>query len=220
MMANLRFDHFHFLLNALISDISNTTISEVNRAYACVLFKGHNKDKFSSQSYRTISTCPVIAKGLDTYLRMKNINSWNNDQSPAQFQGEGSSHELASVLLTECVQFSRFRVKSPLYVLYLDAKSAFDVVQRELLIKNLFSIHGADQLLMHVDNRLNYRETILDWNGNLLGPINDQQGLEQGGKNSSDFYKIFGKEQLSLAQNSELGIKMGNITVIKIHHNA
>ena len=210
------FDHFHFLLNVLISDISHTTISEVNRAYACVLFKGHNKDKFSAQSYRTISTCPVIAKGLDTYLRLKNLDSWNVDQSPAQFQGEGSSHELAGVLLTECVQFSRFRLKKPLYVLYLDAKSAFDVVQKELLVRNLFSIHGPDKMILHVDNRLSFRETILDWNGNLMGPIYDQQGLEQGGKNSSDFYKIFGKEQLSLAQNSELGVKMGNITISAI----
>ena len=69
---------------------------------------------------------------------------------------------------------------------------------------------------MPVVNRLSFRETILGWNGNLMGPIYNQQGLEQGGKNSSDFYKIFGKEQLSLAQNSELGVKMGNITISAI----
>ena len=79
-----------------------------------------------------------------------------------------------------------------------------------------FSIHGADQMLLHIDNRLNSRETILDWDGNLLVPTYDQQGLEQGGKNSSDFYKIFGREQLSVAQSSELGIKMGNITISAI----
>ena len=115
--------------------------------------------------------------------------------------------------MTECIQFSRFSLKCPLYVLYLDAKSAFDIVQKELLIKNLYAIHGADQMLIRIDNRLQYRETILDWDSQLMGPIRDQKGLEQGGKNSSDFYKIFSCEQLSLAQNSGLGIKMGNITV-------
>ena len=46
-----------------------------------------------------------------------------------------------------------------------------------------------------------------------MGPIFDELGLEQGGINSSDFYKIFGKEQLHLAQKSNLGIKIEKITI-------
>ena len=50
-----------------------------------------------------------------------------------------------------------------------------------------------------------------------MGPIHDECGLEQGGTSSSDFYKIFGKEQLTSAQDSGLGVKMGNgITVSPI----
>ena len=153
--------HFHLLLNALLDDLSNTTITAVNRAYACILFKGHNKDRTSSKSYRTISTCPVIAKGLDLYIRRLCISDWNEDQAPTQFQGENSSHELAAILLTECIQYSR-AVKTPLYVLYLDARSAFDVVQREILVKKLFHAQKASQLLLHIDNRLANRETIVD----------------------------------------------------------
>ena len=37
--------HFFLLLNCLISDINLTTIEEVNVVYACILFKGHGKDK-------------------------------------------------------------------------------------------------------------------------------------------------------------------------------
>ena len=130
-------------------------------------------------------------------------------QEPAQFQGEGSSHELASLLLTECIQHSMFALNKPAYVLYLDARSAFDVVQRELLIKNLFIPGTHDPLLTYIDNRLNNRCTVLDWNGCLMGSINDQQGLEQGGCSSSDFYKIYAREQLRLAQRSELGVPLG-----------
>ena len=42
-----------------------------------------------------------------------------------------------------------------------------------------------------------------------MGPIKDERGLEQGGVNSSDFYKIFGKEQLTMAQDSGLGVRFG-----------
>ena len=200
--------HFRLLLNALLSDVENVDIEEVNRAHAIVLFKGKGKDKSSSRSYRTISTCPVVAKALDMIIRDRKLSSWNLDQSPTQFQGHGSSHELAAILLTECIQHSLHTTKRPLFALYLDAKSAFDVVRWELLIKNMYSIHGIDKSLLFIDKRLSCRQTVVEWDGHLLGPIKDEQGLEQGGVSSSDFYKIFGKEQLTLAQESSLGVPL------------
>ena len=47
-----------------------------------------------------------------------------------------------------------------------------------------------------------------------MGPISDQKGVEQGGVNSGDFYKIFGKSQLQLAQDSGLGVKLARNLVI------
>ena len=49
-----------------------------------------------------------------------------------------------------------------------------------------------------------------------MGPIFDEQGLEQGGSNSSDYYKIYGKEQLTLAQSSKFGLRIGNLMVSSI----
>ena len=46
-----------------------------------------------------------------------------------------------------------------------------------------------------------------------MGPILDEQGLEQGGINSSDLYRVFGKEQLTDAQKSGLGVKLGNAII-------
>ena len=201
--------HFYFLLNTLINDVNNTDIKEINTVYAIILFKGHNKNKQSDRSYRTISTCPVIAKALDLYIRDLHNTHWNRNQAPCQFQGEGSSHELAAVLLTECIQHSLHHLSLPLYVLYLDAKSAFDVVQKELLIKNLYFSGTTGSSLIYLNNRLENRQTVLDWNGEHMGPIIDEQGLEQGGPNSSDFYKIFGREQLETAHASDLGVSLG-----------
>ena len=181
---------------------------------AIVLFKGHNKDKTSDRSYRTISTCPVVAKGLDTYVRGLHLPKWNLDKSDTQFQAEGSSHELAALLLTEVIQQSLHGIKQPLYVLFLDAKSAFDVVLKELLIKNLYHCNTTGQSLVYFNNRLENRETFIEWDGKIVGPIFDESGLEQGGINSSCFYKIFGKEQLSSAQQSELGVKISDDLII------
>ena len=209
--------HFHLLLNALISNVNNISIVEVNTVYACILFKGHGKDKTSDRSYCTISSCPVVAKALDLLIRDRHIETWNESKPETQFQGEGSTHELASLLLTETIQHSLYSLKEPVYALYLDARSAFDVVLRELLVKNLFSIGTCGHSLQYLDTRLEQRQTYIDWEGKLMGPINDEQGLEQGGVSSSDFYKIFGREQLVLAQKSSLGVKLGeSITISAI----
>ena len=66
-------DHFHLLLTTLAENVENTDITEINTVYACILFIGHGKDKYSDRSYRTISTCPVIAKALDSFIRDMNI---------------------------------------------------------------------------------------------------------------------------------------------------
>ena len=39
-----------------------------------------------------------------------------------------------------------------------------------------------------------------------MGPIQDECGVEQGGINFSDFYKIYNNEQLNLAQESGFGV--------------
>ena len=108
---------------------------------------------------------------------------WKKEQALTQFQGRDSSHELAALLLTECISVSLNAKKKPVYVLYLDAKSAFDLVIREPLINNLYHHGIKDQGLLLLDNRLKHRKTVCEWNGQLMGPIDDRWGLEQGGKN-------------------------------------
>ena len=179
--------HFHLLLTMLAQNVNDTVISEINTVYACILFKGHGKDKNSDRSYRTISCCPVVAKALDMFIRDMNIKIWNLSQSECQFQGEGSSHKLASLLVTECIQHSLQELKQPVFILLLDAKSAFDVVLKQLLIKNLFLAGTSGEDLIFLNNRLENRQTFHDWNGQIMGPIYDKHGLEQGGVSSSDF---------------------------------
>ena len=124
--------------------------------------RGTAKKKTSERSYRTISTCPLISKSLDTYTRHLNLDKWNSQQASTQFQGQGSSHELASLLLTEVIQHSVHSSNKPVYILYLDAKSAYDRVVREILVRNL-SLSGTNgQSLLFIDERLKNRESFCE----------------------------------------------------------
>ena len=68
------------------------------------------------------------------------------------------SHEMAALLLTECIQNSLDK-KKPIYVLYLDAKSAFDKPLYEILGRRLYLDGTRDQNLAYILNRLENRIT-------------------------------------------------------------
>ena len=209
-------DHFHYLLSSIIDNVNLGGIRELNTIYACVHFKGHGKDRTSERSYRTISTCPLIAKALDLYIREISIKVWNDKQAETQYQGEGSSHELAILLLTEVIQNSLHVKKEPVFALFLDAKSAFDRVVKEILVRNLFLAGTNGHELLYLDHRLKSRQTFCEFDKQLMGPIHDTKGLEQGGVSSSDLHKIYNNEQPQVSQESGLGVSFMGTTISAI----
>ena len=208
--------HFNFLLNAVLQDVSNAASYELNLVHGLILHKGHNKDKSSHRSYRTISTCPFIAKCLDLYLRWLYQPLWDAQQADTQFQGSGSNHELASLLATEVVQHSLFVAKTPVYLLALDAQSAFDRCLPQIIINILYEVGLPPAAVNFFNNRLRNRKTVYEWDSKLMGPARDDIGVEQGGINSSDLYKIYNNSQLKDAQESGLGVNLGSCTVAAI----
>ena len=59
-----------------------------------------------------ISNCPFVSKALDSYVAQLYSPIWMKNQAETQFQGRGSNHELAALLLTETVQYSQFIIPS------------------------------------------------------------------------------------------------------------
>ena len=205
--------HFNFLLNAIISDVNIASLDELNLVYGLILYKGHGKEKTSDRSYRTISTCPFLAKSLDLYLRDLYHEHWDACQAETQYQGTGSNHELAALLITEVVQHSLNVSNKPVFLLALDAQSAFDRCLRQILSTELYKANITGTALTLIDTRLANRATVYEYDGVLMGPSKDDTGFEQGGINSGDFYKMYNNEQLKTAQKSELGVNIGSSTI-------
>ena len=123
------------------------------------------------------------------------------------------SHELACLLLTETLQYSLNVSKLPVFAIFLDAKSAFDRVLKEILIRNLFIAGTNDQRLLYIDKRISNRRTYCEFDRNMMGPIFDTRGLEQGGISSSDEHKLYNNEQAVSSQLSKLGVQLRVDTV-------
>ena len=215
--GNAGFEHFNLLLNCVIDDLNCASIEELNSIHALLLHKGHGKPKGRDTSYRTISSCPLISKALDIYVRELHCEKWNLEQAPTQYQGEISSHELATLLVTQVVQHSLFSRKEPVYLLFLDAKSAFDVVVPKPLLRNIYLAGVDGNTITYLNHRLHNRRTYLEWNKQIMGPIFDEFGLEQGGVNSGDFYKLYNNDLLKSTQKSEQGVNLApNLSISSV----
>ena len=208
--------HFNCLLNGLLSDVNNASIEEMNLALGLIHHKGHGKPKTSDRSYRTISTCPFMAKAADLYLRDLFRSHWDSCQAETQYQGSGSSHELAALLVTEVIQFSLNVARMPVFLLSLDAQSAFDRCLRQILTSQLYKAGINGTALHFINNRLTNRSTVYQWEGTMMGPAHDDTGFEQGGINSSEFYKLYNNNQLVSSQRSRLGIDMKSSVISAI----
>ena len=171
---------FHTLITALIQYANLSTLATINTVISIILYKGHGKDPSSDRSYRTISNCTVIAKGLDAYIASIYSTKWDSSQVDTQFQAPNSSHDLAALMVSELSAFSLNVAKRPLYSLFLDAKACFDRVTRQDVIVNAFTIGTDLPALTLINNRLQNRNTILKYNDVLMGKIHDSVGVEQG----------------------------------------
>ena len=69
---------------------------------------------------------------------------------------------------------------------------------------------------MGFSKRLKNKKTFCEYDKQLMGPIQDNKGLEQGGVKSSDEYKIYNNEQSRTAQESGLGVSIRNTTISSI----
>ena len=59
-------------------------------------------------------------------------------QAETQYQGEGSIHEVASLLITKTMKYFLF-TKRPVFLLFFDAYNAFDTVVIMFLITSLYA---------------------------------------------------------------------------------
>ena len=50
----------------------------------------------------------------------------------------------------------------------------------------------------------------------MMGPALDDTGFEQGGINSSDFYKLYNNSQLKAAQETEIGVDIDSCVISAI----
>ena len=86
-----------------------------------------------------------------------------------QFQGSNSSHDLAARCITEAISHGLHVNKEPVYLLLLDAKSAFDLAVIEHAVRCTCHAGAQDEGLLYLDKRL--RNIYVEWGRQVMGPM-------------------------------------------------
>ena len=170
--------------------------------------KGSNLD---AKNYRGITITPTIAKILESVLRerIKPIVLESQNGLQRGFT-EGSSPMNCSLILEEYIRNNK-DLKEPTYIAFLDAKSAFDVVNHNSLLRKVYHL-GIDGAHWNLITSLHTNaQTVIKWDGNFSKKFEIKQGVRQGGILSTDLYKIYENPLLDRLENIDHGAKIGEI---------
>ena len=170
--------------------------------------KGLNTE---AKNYRGITILPVITKILEAVLRSKIQPIIDKHQNALQ-RGftKNSSPMNCSLIIEESLREQRDR-HQPLYITFLDAKAAFDVVCHDSLLRKLYhmGVEGAPWLLIRSLHEGS--TTAIKWEGSISEPFQVHQGVKQGGVLSTDLYKVYNNRSLDRLAITRGGFRIGEI---------
>ena len=97
------------------------------------------------------------------------------------------------------------------FITFLDAKSAFEVVDHESLMRRFFHIGLGGALWNLIYSLHSNAQTVVRWMGQTSKCFYNHQGVRQGGILSTDIYKIYLNPSLNRMSETGEGRKIGEI---------
>ncbi|MEW8547744.1 MAG: reverse transcriptase family protein, partial [Candidatus Thiodiazotropha sp.] len=172
--------------------------------------KGNKND---SKNYRGIAVVSVLMKIIEFILKKDLKESVLKHQSPLQ-RGftENASPLNCAIIVDEVIREGKDRGK-PVYMAMLDAKSAFDVVVKDILMRKTFHCGVEPAVWTLIDELHTNTKCVIKWMDQKSSEFEIYQGVKQGGLLSADLYKVYVNDLLGMFTESELGIRIGSLTL-------
>ena len=125
---------------------------------------------------------------------------------------EGAASPMNSTLPVEEIYRESKDNNTEYELVLLDAKSAFDVVIHNQLIRGVFHIGIKDNHWSLINSmHQNATSAIKSWEGKISEQFPVTQGVRQDGILSADLYKLYINPPLERLENSHIGYRIGNI---------
>ncbi|MES9880822.1 MAG: reverse transcriptase domain-containing protein [Sedimenticola sp.] len=206
--------HSKSILVPLITDtfnqmVSNKSIPEILKAGIVTPVLKKSKDAKILDNYRGITVTPIISK-LFEYTILPRLSE-RVAQSPLQFGfTEGLSPLMAALLISEARAEVKMNTKTPLFLVTLDSRKAFDVVCHTILLDKLYESGVHPVLWTLVKDMYSGLTSRVKWLGELGPSFRINQGVRQGGILSTFLYKTYIDSVLIELKHQHLGMTIGN----------
>jgi hypothetical protein len=166
-----------------------------------------------ADNYRRITVTPILSKVLEKLLIPNQELALDQHQSKLQrgFTAHSSSVN-AAFLITEAFAEAKDN-NSPLYVAFLDASKAFDVVFHDSLLISLYQQGIRGRLWKLVSSYYTGMSSKVKWDAAMSESFTEGQGIRQGGVQSTRHFKARGNPLLDMYTSHNLGARVGCIPV-------
>ena len=171
------------------------------------------KDNRLLDNYRGITVTSIIGKLFEKLISLRLLEKVNIDQSDLQFGfTKNLSPSMSALICSEVINESKLEGK-PLYLVTIDTRKAFDVVNHVILKKTLYDEDIAPDLWSVVSDLYSDMSSKVKWHGELSDKFSIRQGVRQGAILSPDLYKMYVNPLLDELKKNTIGAHIGTIYV-------
>ena len=209
------------LVNENLNALFNCILDE--GTYPVTLCEGiinplHKKgSKADPQNYRKITVISSMGKIFESILNNRAIYAKSVLKLEDPFQNgfkDGSRATDNAFMLNALIDISAHKCR-PLYVCYVDFKSAFDQIIRSALFYKLTKIGFQGKYFRIVKDMYDQAKTRVKWDGELSDIFENIRGVLQGGVLSPTLFKIF-MDDLKNYLDKNKGVTIGDILICYI----
>ena len=201
------------LLNRIIKSIQYLACVQIKQGLSTPIYKGRNKPIPKSSSYRRITVTPVIGAILDYYVDPVTEGLFRKVQSPDQLGFTSKlNYLMAAIQRGECQRYALDK-KITCFGISLDGEAAFPNVDRDIQIRELYSVGERGAYLEYSRNTYTNTECHLKQGGKLSRRNEEHKGNRQGHVKASGHYKAYLNPCLTALNESELGFCIGPICI-------
>ena len=208
--------HILDLINRILKDIYFLTCPQIKLGLGSALYKGKNKPITKSNSYRRITVTPIIGAIIDYYVDPVAESIFRPSQSPDQLGfTAGVSYLLAAVQRGECQRWAVDK-KLTCFGVSLDGEAAFPSVEREIQVRELYTIGERGGYLSYSKNTYENTDCHLKDNGKLSRRFSEKKGNRQGHVRASGHFKVYINPCLTALNSSDLGFQIGPLCITAV----
>ena len=201
------------LLNSIITNIYFLTCPQLKAGLGTSIHKGKKKPRNQSKSYRRITVSPQIGCILDRYIDPATEEIFRAKQSPDQLGfTKGISYLLAAVQRGECQRWAVDQ-KITCFGVSLDGEAAFPNVDRDIQVRELYSVGERGDYLQYSKNTYVNTECTMQLEGKLSRSFSEYTGNRQGHVKAAGHFKAYINPCLDTLNEADLGFHIGPIAV-------